>query len=129
MEAQDFKKIPKQHRILEQASGTGILTCKIAQRYPSCRVIGVELQEEYLHIARKKVRDLELSNVEFIHGSAENVILKGEFDCIVSDYLAKYVDLDRLVAQAWTMLRGRLAHYARTHSSDRPLFVLLEHSF
>jgi len=101
-----LKKIPKTaDRILEQASGTGILTCKIARLLPQCRVIGVELHEEYLNIARNKVRHLELSNVEFIHGRAEDVILKGEFDCIVSDYLAKYVDLDLLVAHAWKMLR------------------------
>jgi hypothetical protein len=41
--------------------------------------------------------------VEFIHGRTEDVILKGEFDCIVSDYLAKYVDLDLFVAHAWRM--------------------------
>jgi demethylmenaquinone methyltransferase / 2-methoxy-6-polyprenyl-1,4-benzoquinol methylase len=41
-------------RILEQASGTGILTCKIARLFPKYRVIGLELHEEYLKIARKK---------------------------------------------------------------------------
>jgi ubiquinone/menaquinone biosynthesis C-methylase UbiE len=86
----------------------------------------VELHEEYLNIARKKVRDLELSNVEFIHGRAEDVILKGEFDCIVSDYLAKYVDLDLLVAHAWRMLRkgGLLVMHELTRPT-RPLFLAL----
>ena len=122
-----IKKIPKTpDRILEQACGTGILTCKIAQLFPECRVIGVELHDEYLDVARKKVRDLELSNVEFIHGRAEDVILEGEFDCIVSDYLAKYVDLDRLVAHAWRMLRtdGLLIMHELTRPT-RPLFVTL----
>jgi demethylmenaquinone methyltransferase/2-methoxy-6-polyprenyl-1,4-benzoquinol methylase len=64
-----ISKIPKtSNRILEQASGTGILTCKIAQLFPKCRIIGVELQEEYVNIARKKAQDLQLTNVEFIHG-------------------------------------------------------------
>jgi ubiE/COQ5 methyltransferase family len=59
-----LKKIPKAaDRILEQASRTGILTCKIERLVPKSRVIGVELHEEYLKVARKKVRDLELSNV------------------------------------------------------------------
>ena len=63
-----LKKIPKTaDRILEQASGTGIPTCKIARLFPKHRVIGLELDEEYLKIARKKVRDLELSKLEFIH--------------------------------------------------------------
>jgi demethylmenaquinone methyltransferase/2-methoxy-6-polyprenyl-1,4-benzoquinol methylase len=122
-----LKKIPNApHRILEQASGTGILTCKIAQRFPECRIIGVELHEGYLSIARNKVRDLGLSNVEFINGRAENVVLDGEFDCIVSDYLAKYVDLDLLVAHAWKMLRkdGMLIMHELTRPTH-PLFVAL----
>ena len=50
-----IKKIPKTaDRILEQASGTGILTCKIARLFPKCRVIGVELHEEYLNSCQKK---------------------------------------------------------------------------
>jgi demethylmenaquinone methyltransferase / 2-methoxy-6-polyprenyl-1,4-benzoquinol methylase len=120
-------KIPKAPaRILEQASGTGILTCKIAQRYPQCQIVAVELHEGYLAIARKKVRDLGLSNVEFIHGRAEEVILQGEFDCIVSDYLAKYVELGRLVGNAQTMLRagGLLIAHELTRPT-RPLFLAL----
>src|SRR5438046_10746939 len=81
-----LNKIPKtSNRIIEQASGTGNLTCKIARRLPECRITGVELQEEYLNIARKKAR--KLSNVEFIHGRAEEVMLEVEFDWIASDYL------------------------------------------
>jgi demethylmenaquinone methyltransferase / 2-methoxy-6-polyprenyl-1,4-benzoquinol methylase len=99
-----LNKIPKtSNRLIEQASGTGILTCKIARRLPECRITGVELQEEYLNIARKKAR--KLTNVEFIHGRAEEVILEGEFDCIASAYLAKYVELDLLVVHARKMLR------------------------
>ena len=122
-----LKKIPKAaDRILEQASGTGILTCKIARLFPKSRVIGVELHEEYLKVARKKVRDLDLSNVEFIHGRAEDVILKGGFDCIVSDYLAKYVDLDLLVAHAWRMLRkgGLLIMHELTRPTNLQFLVL-----
>jgi demethylmenaquinone methyltransferase/2-methoxy-6-polyprenyl-1,4-benzoquinol methylase len=113
-------------RILEQASGTGILTCKIAQRFPMCSVIGVELHEDYLNIARKKIRDLHLANVELIRGRAEDVILEGEFDCIVSDYLAKYVDLDLLVARAGMMLRkdGLLIMHELTRPTH-PLLLML----
>jgi demethylmenaquinone methyltransferase/2-methoxy-6-polyprenyl-1,4-benzoquinol methylase len=120
-----LNKIPKApNRIVEQACGTGILTCKIARLFPECRIIGVELHEGYLNIARQKVRDLHLTNVEFIHGRAEDVILDGAFDCIVSDYLAKYVDLDPLVAHAGKMLRegGVLVMHELTRPTH-PLFV------
>ncbi|MFN2601812.1 MAG: class I SAM-dependent methyltransferase [Gemmatimonadaceae bacterium] len=104
---QILNKVPKGSRqILDQACGTGILTFKIARRFPHCRVIGVDLQDEYVSIARKKAKDLELTNVEFISGRAEDVILEGGFDCITSSYLAKYADLDRLIENAREMLRA-----------------------
>jgi len=92
-------------RILDQACGTGLLTFKIAQRFPLCRILGVDLQDEYLGIARQKAQALRLTTVEFIHGKAEDVVLEGDFDCITSCYLAKYADLTRLVSHAHDMLR------------------------
>ena len=127
-----LNKIPKtSNRIIEQASGTGILTCKIARRLPECRITGVELHEEYLNIARKKARNLQLTNVEFLHGRAEQVILDGEFECIVSAYLAKYVDLDLLVAHARQMLRegGVLIIHELTRPTNLPFLALWKMHF
>jgi demethylmenaquinone methyltransferase / 2-methoxy-6-polyprenyl-1,4-benzoquinol methylase len=92
-------------RILDQACGTGLLTFRIAERFPLCRILGVDLQDEYLGIARQKTEALRLATVEFIHGKAEDVVLEGDFDCIASCYLAKYADLRRLVSHAHDMLR------------------------
>ena len=101
-----LERIPRDpSRIIDQASGTGILTFKIARRFPRCRVLGVELREEYLNIAQKKMRALKLKNVGFILGRAEDVVLKGTFDCITSSYLAKYAELETLIRNAKRMLR------------------------
>ena len=101
-----LKKIPQQPaQIIDQACGTGLLTFKIAQRFPLCRVVGVDLQGEYLGIAEEKAKALQLTTVEFIHGKAEDVVLEGDFDCITSCYLAKYADLGPLVDHAHDMLR------------------------
>ena len=62
-----LEKIPPfPARIIDQACGTGILTFKIARRFPSSRVIGIELREEYLDIAKEKNRTFGLNNVELI---------------------------------------------------------------
>ncbi|MBV9877327.1 MAG: methyltransferase domain-containing protein [Verrucomicrobia bacterium] len=99
-------KIPQNPgRILDQACGTGLLTFRIAQRFPLCSIVGVDLQGEYLRIAKQKAQALQLTTVEFIHGRAEDVVLQGDFDCIVSCYLAKYADLHLLVNHAYDMLR------------------------
>lgn len=92
-------------RILDQACGTGLLTFRIAKRFPLCRILGVDLQDEYLGVAKQKAQALKLTTVEFIHGRAEDLVLKGDFDCIASCYLAKYADLALLVSHAYDMLR------------------------
>jgi demethylmenaquinone methyltransferase/2-methoxy-6-polyprenyl-1,4-benzoquinol methylase len=101
-----LENIPKNPvRIMDQACGTGILTIEIARRFPGCSVTGVDLLEEYLRIAVKKVSNLRLRNVEFVMGRAEEVTLKRSFDCIASSYLAKYADLERLIRNNAHMLK------------------------
>ena len=100
-----LNKIPSHPtRIIDQACGTGRLTFKIAQRFPACRVVGVDLQSDYLGIATKRAEALQLTTVQFIHGKAEEVVLDGDFNCITSCYLAKYADLGLLVGHAHDML-------------------------
>lgn len=91
--------------ILDQASGTGILTIKLARRFPRSRVIGVELREEYLNIARSKAAALKVRGVEFRLGRAEDIVLQDPLDCITSSYLAKYAELRTLISHAKKMLR------------------------
>jgi demethylmenaquinone methyltransferase / 2-methoxy-6-polyprenyl-1,4-benzoquinol methylase len=93
-------------RIIDQACGTGILTFKLARRFPRCRLVGVELREEYILIAREKAAARHLNNVDFIIGRAEDVTLSAGVDCITSSYLAKYAEIGKLVQNAKRMLRS-----------------------
>jgi demethylmenaquinone methyltransferase / 2-methoxy-6-polyprenyl-1,4-benzoquinol methylase len=92
--------------IVDQACGTGILTFKIALKFPRCRVLGVELRNEYLCIARKKAANLKLTNVGFILGRAEDILSETPCDCITSSYLVKYAELQKLIPNAKKMLRS-----------------------
>ena len=92
-------------RILDLACGTGILTLAIARRYPDCRVVGVELREEYLRYAREKVQRLGLRNVELVLSRAEDYRAAERFDCVCSSYLAKYADLPALTRNTSEMLK------------------------
>ena len=107
--------------IVDQACGTGILTVKLARRFPHCRVIGVELREEYLNIARNRASQLNLKHVEFRLGRAEEIVLQTGIDCITSSYLAKYAELGTLVLHAKKMLRpgGVLIMHDFTYPSGR----------
>jgi demethylmenaquinone methyltransferase/2-methoxy-6-polyprenyl-1,4-benzoquinol methylase len=95
---------PQSRRVADLACGTGISTLAIARRLPECLVIGVELRDEYLTIAREKVRRLGLANVELVLSRAEDYRSEVPFDCISSSYLAKYADLPQLVSNALNML-------------------------
>ncbi len=102
-----LEKIPKESTlIMDQGCGTGILTFRIARKFPHGRVVGVELRDEYLNIAREKARGLGFDNLEFILGRAEDVLLQENFDCITSSYLAKYVELEILIPNIKKMLRN-----------------------
>ncbi|HSR10319.1 MAG TPA: class I SAM-dependent methyltransferase [Thermodesulfobacteriota bacterium] len=92
--------------IVDQGCGTGILTLRIARRFPRARVIGVELRDEYLSRAREKARRQGIANVEFVLGRAEDTLVEGSVDGIASSYLAKYVEMGKLVRNASRMLRG-----------------------
>jgi demethylmenaquinone methyltransferase/2-methoxy-6-polyprenyl-1,4-benzoquinol methylase len=96
---------PGAGRILDLACGTGISTLAIARRFPRSRIVGVELREEYLALAREKLRKLGVSNVELALSRAEDYQASEPFDCIASSYLAKYADLPRLVRNCRGMLK------------------------
>jgi len=117
--------LPRVDRALDLACGTGILTFLVAARYPHARVLGVDVTEEYLAIAREKAGRLGLRHVEFLHRRAEDVSLPESFDCITSSYLAKYADLAPLVEHAVGMLRpgGLLLFHDFTYPANPILAV------
>lgn len=95
---------PDATRVLDLACGTGISTLAIARHRPHARVIGVDLREEYLDLAREKLRRAGCSNVEFVLSRAEDYHSSELFDCVVSSYLAKYADLPSLTRTTKAML-------------------------
>ncbi len=64
------------HTILDLATGTGDLAIAIARRIPSAKVIGIDLSEGMLAVARRKVSQLQLADrIELHCGIAENIDL------------------------------------------------------
>jgi demethylmenaquinone methyltransferase / 2-methoxy-6-polyprenyl-1,4-benzoquinol methylase len=90
-------------RVLDLACGTGLSTLALVRRFPHARIVGVELRNEYLEIARARFGNRD--NVEFVLGRAEDYHADEPFDCITSSYLAKYADLPVLCRNASAMLR------------------------
>ncbi|HLQ26527.1 MAG TPA: class I SAM-dependent methyltransferase, partial [Acidiferrobacterales bacterium] len=96
---------PYSTRVLDLACGTGISTFAIANRHPNCHVVGVELRDEYLTLARAKAQKFGSRNVEFVLSRAEDYRSREAFDCVTSSYLAKYADLKRLIPSLRELLK------------------------
>jgi demethylmenaquinone methyltransferase/2-methoxy-6-polyprenyl-1,4-benzoquinol methylase len=98
----------------------------IARHFPNSRVVGVELRDEYLAIAREKLRRRGISNVELVLSRAEDYRSSEPFDCISSSYLAKYADLPLLVRNCREMLKegGLLVMHDFTFPPKRSLVAL-----
>ena len=84
--------------ILDLACGTGIVTMKLHEEHPNARIVGVDVTDEYLAVARGKFADLD-ADVTFILSNAETMELTGTFDAVVSCYIPKYVDPDVLLSR------------------------------
>jgi len=89
-------------RVLDVATGTGMVACELVRR-GHCHVVGVDQSEEMLARARARmpsrrvqfIRD-EAERVQFIRGEAERLpFADAEFDALTFTYLLRYVD-DRL---------------------------------
>ena len=102
-----LSRLPKRaERILDLACGTGILTFQLARLYPNAHIIGVDITEDYLDVARQTIDKLRADNVHLIRSRAEDIKLDTPFDCIVSSYLARYADLEVLTQNCAEMLRS-----------------------
>jgi demethylmenaquinone methyltransferase/2-methoxy-6-polyprenyl-1,4-benzoquinol methylase len=94
-----IEMLPPCRSILELACGTGILTRKLLDAHPAARLVGVDLTDDYLAVARERIGALG-RDVRFLLGDASRVPLAehGPFDAVVTCYVPKYVEAERLVA-------------------------------
>src|SRR5579863_3634284 len=72
-------------RVLDVATGIGEPAMTAARRVgPSGAVVALDQAPQMLAIARERIRDAGLSNVEFIEGDAETVALPPDaFDAVI----------------------------------------------
>lgn len=90
-----IKKIQNCSSVLDLACGTGILTFEIAKKLPDAKILGVDITESYLEIARKKLKPYQ--KISFLCMDAEKLNLDQKFDCITSSYIPKYCNGDVLI--------------------------------
>lgn len=99
-------KNPK--NILDIATGTGDLAIQFAEKIPADKIIGLDLSEGMLSVARKKVFGKAFSNkVEFIQGDSEALPFDdNSFDAItVSFGIRNFENLEKGLSEILRVLR------------------------
>jgi ubiquinone/menaquinone biosynthesis C-methylase UbiE len=101
-------------RVLDVGCGSGASALPAAERVGAAgRVIGVDLAERLLRLAREKARGRGLGNVEFRCDDMTALAFEdGHFDSVVCVFAIFFVpDMERQVAKLWRLVRpgGRLA--------------------
>jgi demethylmenaquinone methyltransferase/2-methoxy-6-polyprenyl-1,4-benzoquinol methylase len=105
--------------ILDIATGTGDLAIKFAEKTSARKIIGLDLSEGMLSVARKKVANTVLKdNVEFIKGDSEALPFKDNmFDAItVSFGIRNFENLEKGLSEILRVLK------------PNGLFIILETS-
>jgi demethylmenaquinone methyltransferase/2-methoxy-6-polyprenyl-1,4-benzoquinol methylase len=81
-------------RVLDVATGTGMVAAALVRRY-GCTVVALDQSEPMLDRARQRVarRRRLRKRVQVVHGEAERLPFgDGEFDALTFTYLLRYVD-------------------------------------
>jgi demethylmenaquinone methyltransferase/2-methoxy-6-polyprenyl-1,4-benzoquinol methylase len=81
-------------RVLDVATGTGLVAAELVRRY-RCSVVGLDQSEQMLTRARQRLAEQpELrERIELVRGEAEQLPFgDGEFDSLTFTYLLRYVD-------------------------------------
>ena len=116
-----LKKIPNSESILDLACGTGILTEQISKKLPTAKIVGVDITENYLDIAKKKLSSNQ--NISFVKQDAEKLDLNYKFDCITSSYIPKYCKPEILVKSCLEHLKpgGKIILHDFTYPKNKTM--------
>jgi len=98
-----LEQISDGNSFLDLACGTGILTREIAEKFPSAKIVGIDITKSYLDVAKQNSNSFD--NISFILDDAEKFKLDSKFDCITGSYLPKYCDPEILVKNCMTHLK------------------------
>jgi SAM-dependent methyltransferase len=83
---------PRAERLLEVGCGTGVVLEAIRGRFPAMQLVGADLSNEALRIARERVR-----NAHFVQLDAGQLPFRREFDVVCAFDILEHVDQDDAV--------------------------------
>ncbi len=117
-------KIPYCNSILDLGCGTGILTFQIAEKFPDAEIVGVDIMQSYLDVAKKKLK--KHHKISFLHQDAEKLAISQKFDCITSSYIPKYCRAETLIQECLNHLNagGKIILHDFTYPQNKIIRTL-----
>lgn len=119
-----IKRINRCSSVLDLACGTGILTFKIAEKFPDAYIMGVDITEGYLEVAKSKLKPHH--KIRFLLDDAEKLDLGKKFDCITSSYIPKYCIPEVLIEKCLYHLApgGKIILHDFTYPTSKTISLL-----
>ncbi|MCT8340713.1 bifunctional demethylmenaquinone methyltransferase/2-methoxy-6-polyprenyl-1,4-benzoquinol methylase UbiE [Flavobacteriaceae bacterium TK19130] len=98
----------KPHHVLDIATGTGDLAIQFAEKVQAEKIVGLDLSEGMLSVARKKVKDTDIdTKIEFVKGDSEALPFDdNSFDAVtVSFGIRNFENLEKGLAEILRVLK------------------------
>jgi ubiquinone/menaquinone biosynthesis C-methylase UbiE len=99
--------------ILDVGTGTGSLAIEFAKRLPDAKIFGLDISEEMISAAKKRVQENKLNNIEFLVCDVAKMDLQGlKFDLVTSFGVLHHLpDLGTLFNQIKKVLKSGAVAY------------------
>lgn len=105
--------------ILDVGCDCGIVTCFIAQQYPECKVVGVDINEAAVNNAKELAQKLGLTNVEFV--TADIYEYEGEAKADVATSFRGLLDIAQKQTKGVSVIGERSAREGAYEKAFSPL--------
>ncbi|GAB4528346.1 MAG: hypothetical protein Tsb0014_09650 [Pleurocapsa sp.] len=130
----------KNKRLLDFGCGSGSSTVHLARMFPDTEIVGIELCEESLAIAKLRAKHYQLNNVRFLLSPNGEELPDGigEFDFIVLNAVYEHLlphERVQILPQLWSLLRSQGMIFfnetphrywlVETHTTNLPLINYL----
>ena len=120
-----YIKNKKNLKILEVGCGTGEYTVRIAKHFPKTKIIGLDISNNILKVARKKCKTQK--NVSFTAQSAYKTKLKNDsVDVVYGFYALHHLDIKKFKQEALRILKPNGVVYFYEPNILNPVVFLIK---
>ncbi len=93
-----IRKLPKPNSILDVGCGGGQFTIELAKQFPMAQVVGIDISNDAIEFARKKLQNANVRNVLFEVPSSNHLSYElNSFDFVTSALVCHHLNDDQLI--------------------------------